>query len=47
MLMTSKALANEKKSACMKHWETHGTDDVTEFLGMQITHSTSKVTLGQ
>ena len=42
-----KSLVDEKKQACMKHWECHDTGNVTEFLGMRITQSAHKVTIDQ
>ena len=42
-----KSLVDEKKQACMKHWECHDTGNVMEFLGMRITQSTNKVTINQ
>ena len=42
-----KKLVDEKKCACLKHWECHDTGNVTEFLGMCITQSTMSVTIDQ
>src|SRR5882757_1368220 len=44
---TNKKLVDEKKASCMKHWECHGTDTITEFLGMRIQQSAHKVTIDQ
>ena len=42
-----KSLVNEKKQACMKHWECCDTGKVMEFLGMRITQSATRVTIDQ
>ena len=42
-----KSLVDEKKQACMRHWECHDTGNVTESLGMCITQSANKVTIDQ
>jgi hypothetical protein len=42
-----KKLVDEKKSACMKHWECRDTGKVTEFLGMRVTQTAATVTIDQ
>src|ERR1700733_14823667 len=42
-----KKLVNEKKNACMKHWEYHDTGNVNEFLGMRITQNVQTITIDQ
>src|ERR1700733_4006563 len=42
-----KKLVNEKKHACMKHWECRDTGNVSEFLGMHITQHTQTITIDQ
>ena len=42
-----KSHLDEKKQACMKHWECRDTGNITEFLGMCITQSAHKVTIDQ
>src|ERR1700733_8835781 len=42
-----KKLVDEKKHACMKHWECHDTGNVTKFLGMCITQNVQIITIDQ
>jgi hypothetical protein len=44
---TNKKLVDEKKASCMKQWECRGIDTITEFLGMCIKQSASKVSIDQ
>jgi hypothetical protein len=43
----NKKLVDEKKALCMKQWECHGTDTITEFLGMCIEQNANKVLIDQ
>jgi transposase InsO family protein len=43
----NKKLVDEKKASCMKQWECRGIDNITEFLGMRIKQSASKVSIDQ
>ena len=43
----NKKLVDEKKNACLKHWECRSTEKVTEFLGMRVTQTAAKVKLDQ
>ena len=42
-----KKLVNEKKHACMKHWECRDTGNVSKFLGMRITQNAQTITIDQ
>jgi hypothetical protein len=44
---TDKRLVDEKKNACMKHWECRDTGNVTEFLGMHVKRNAATLELDQ
>jgi len=46
-LGADKALVDFKKCACLKHWECHDTGDVTDFLGMKVNKSASRIMIDQ
>ena len=42
-----KVFVDKKKQACLKHWKCHDTGNVTEFLGICVTHDAGKIMLDQ
>jgi len=46
-LGADKALVDSKKRACLEHWECCDTGDVTDFLGMKVNKTASRITIDQ
>jgi len=46
-LGADKALVDSKKRACLEHWECRDTGDVTDFLGMKVNKTASRITIDQ
>jgi len=46
-LGADKALVDSKKHACLEHWECCYIGDVTDFLGMKVNKSASRITIDQ